>query len=252
MSRSAFGLQFVLPTLPDPYAANVDIPIKRVIDVGTVGSMLASVRWTSGNAPVLGFDLPKNAMAVTTPLQSSAAISQPTLAGAAIVQQPPGIVLLDLSTNVDQFGVNFVASSPDAASQGSVSPLAVDSLYLESTSSVVSVLTVPAVQWEPVSTDSGPPFPSPMTFPNSGPPTTMTVRSVQLVPVAPAPALDNLVANFTTSTTPQVTLRPLDAAVRHPRIPHAPRAGREYPRVAPPSNTTARIFRPNPCTAATR
>src|SRR5581483_10386008 len=40
-----FGLQFLLPTLPDPYAANVDIPIQRVIDVGTLGPMLATVGW---------------------------------------------------------------------------------------------------------------------------------------------------------------------------------------------------------------
>jgi hypothetical protein len=32
--------------------------------------------------------------------------------------------------------------------------------------------------WEHVSTDSGPPFPSPITFPNSGGPTVLTVQSV--------------------------------------------------------------------------
>jgi len=195
-----FGLQFLLPILPDPYAANVDIPIQRVIDVGTLGPMLATIAWTSGNAPQLGFDLPANAMAITNPLPPS------ITASAVVVQQPPGIVLLDLSTNVDQFGINFLARSADAAGAApGPSPLAVDSLFLESTSRAVSVLTVPAVQWEPISTDSGPPFPSPMTFQNSGPPTVMAVQSVQLVPVAPAPALDNLVANFTTSTTPQIT-----------------------------------------------
>ena len=201
----AFNLQFLLPILPDPYAANVDIPIRRVIDVGTLGPMLATVAWTGGNAPQLGFDLPANAMAITKPLPPSPQPSQPSLAASAVVvQQPPGIVLLDLSTNVDQFGVNFLAQSTDAiGAAASPSPLAVDSLFLESASHAVAVLTVPAVQWEPISTDSGPPFPSPMTFQNSGPPTLMAVQSVQLVPVAPAPALDNLVANFTTSTTPQ-------------------------------------------------
>jgi len=197
-----FGLQFLLPTLPDPYAANVGIPVTRQIDVGTLGPMLAGVMWTGGNAPVLGFTLPPNALSLTAPLAPSA--QQTDIASRSIVVRNPGIVLLDLSTNVDRFGVSL-ASHSDPAGGGNTAPLAVDALFLESASNAVSILTVPAVQWEPVSTDSGPPFPTPMTFANNGGPTVMTVQSVQLVPVAPAPALDNLVANFTTSTTPQLT-----------------------------------------------
>jgi hypothetical protein len=196
-----FGLQFLLPSLPDPYAANVGIPVLRLIDVGTLGPLLARVSWTPANPPVLGFDVPANATSLTTPAVSSA--SQTATTTAAAVQPPAGIVLLDLSTNVDQFGVGFRTQQSDLAGAAPGSPLAVNSLYLETASNSVSVLTVPAVQWEPVSTDSGPLFPSPLTFPNSGGPTTMTVQSLQLVPVAPA--LDNLVANFTTSTTPQLT-----------------------------------------------
>lgn len=205
----AFGLQFLLPTLPDPYAANVGIPVLRTIDVGTVGTLLASVNWTPANPPILGFDVPGNALSLTGPpapsVRAGVASSQSALSPSAIVQPGPGIVLLDLSTNVDQFGVDFLPQSRDAAGAPTGSPLAVDSLFLETSSGSVSVLTVPAVQWEPVSTDSGPSFPSPLTFANSGGPTTMTVQSVQLVPVAPAPVLDNLVANFTTSPTPQFT-----------------------------------------------
>jgi len=198
-----FGLQFLLPSLPDPYAANVGIPVLRLIDVGTLGPLLVRTSWTPANPPVLGIDVPANATSLTTPAVSSA--PQTATTTAAAVQPPAGIVLLDLSTNVDQFGVGFRTQQTDRTSAAPGSPLAVNALYLETASNSVSVLTLPAVQWEPVSTDSGPPFPSPLTFANSGGPTTMTVQSVQLVPVAPAPALDNLVANFTTSTTPQLT-----------------------------------------------
>ena len=81
-------------------------------------------------------------------------------------------------------------------------------MYLEIPSSSVYVLTLPAVQWEPVFTETqlpppSPPFPTPITFADSGGPTAITVQSVALLPIAPAPALDNLVGNFTTSGTPQ-------------------------------------------------
>jgi len=196
-----FGLQFLLPTLPDPYAANVSIPVLRLNDVGTLGPLVARVTWTGGTAPQLGFELPANALAVTAPIPST---GLQNIAAAAVVQKDPGIVLLDLSTNVDQFGVRFVPQVSDANGAAGSTQLAVDSLLLEGASQAVAVLTVPGVQWEPVSTDSGPPFPSPMTFQNNGGPTVMSVESVQLVPVAPAPALDHLVANFTSSTTPQL------------------------------------------------
>lgn len=113
------------------------------------------------------------------------------------------LILLDLSTNVDQFGVAWRSASRDNAA---TQRLAVDSMYLESPSNSVYVLTLPAVQWEPVFTESPPPFPSPLTFADSGGPTAITVQSVQLVRIAPAPALDNLVANFGASSSPQPAL----------------------------------------------
>ena len=78
-------------------------------------------------------------------------------------------------------------------------------MFLESQSDSVYVLTVPSVLWEPVYTDPPPSpaypvgYPSPISFPNSGGPTAIGVQSVNLVRLAPAPALDNLVGNFTTS-----------------------------------------------------
>src|SRR6202030_2382608 len=113
-----------------------------------------------------------------------------------------GVVLLDLSTNVDQFGV-ALATNPKVAG-----PLSVDSMFLASAGRSVSVLTVPAVQWEPVYTEPAPTapypagFPSPMSFPNNGGPTTIGVQTANLVRIAPAPALDELVENFTRSASP--------------------------------------------------
>src|SRR5439155_13585188 len=48
-----------------------------------------------------------------------------------------------------------------------------------------------------------PPFPTPVTFADNGGPTVLGVQSVQLVRIAPAPALDFLVDNFTQAAAPQ-------------------------------------------------
>ncbi|MGE5140873.1 MAG: hypothetical protein ACM3JD_15515, partial [Rudaea sp.] len=197
-----FGLEYLLPTLPDPYAANIDVPYQRLRDTGSVGTLTSIVTWSPGNPPALTYTLPPNATALTrvlAPAAGRAASEQSPAAMTTLASRTGGpLVLLDLSTNVDQFGVAWT-SSRDVAPGGTFS---VESLYLASPSDSVYVLTVPAVQWEPVFTEPAPDpsfpagFPSPMTYADSGGPTAITVQSVQLVRVAPAPALDNLVANF--------------------------------------------------------
>lgn len=204
-----FGLQYLLPILPDPYAANFDVPARRLNDLTTVGTLTAIVLWTPTNPPVLNYTLPANA---TTALLGAganlalAAFSQPLASTGGI----GAVVLLDLSTNVDQFGVAWETKGADRGAAAGA--LAVDSMYLESPSDSVFVLTVPSVLWEPVYTDPPPSppypvgYPSPISFPNSGGPTAIGVQSVRLVRVAPAPALDSLVANFTTNPNPNQAL----------------------------------------------
>jgi len=205
-----FGLQYLLPTLPDPYAANVNVPYEKLRDVGTIGPLVAIVIWTPANPPVLDYLLPPNSSSTTTPFQAPGGLASTNAVAATVATSATAVtpvigygalILLDLSTNVDRFGVAWVPAGRYAPS---TSPsLAVESMYLESQSRSIWVLTLPAVQWEPVFTESPPAFPSPATFADSGGPTAITVQSVQLVRVAPAPALDFLVANFTTSTNPQ-------------------------------------------------
>jgi hypothetical protein len=205
-----FALQYLLPILPDPYAANVGLP-QRLPDAANSGNLNAFVFWSAARPPVLGYTLPAAA------LLSPAAGTNPALPvrpGEVIVAPPAasrgGIaILLDLSTNVDQFGVAWLAGRDQTAGAAAAGTLAVDpTLYLVSASQSVYVLTLPAVQWEPVFTETqlpppSPPFPTPVTFTDSGGVTALSVQSVQLVRVAPAPALDFLVGNFTTSATPQ-------------------------------------------------
>jgi hypothetical protein len=171
---------------------NLDVPYERLQDVGASGALNAFVFWSPANPPVLTYALPSTAPAATA---------------VAAVAQTGALILLDLSTNVDQFGVGWLTRGQRI--EGSApAALAVDAMYLVSPSQSVYVLTLPAVQWEPVFTETqlpppSPPFPTPVTFTDSGGPTAISVQSVQLVRIAPAPALDFLVGNFTTSRAPQ-------------------------------------------------
>jgi hypothetical protein len=207
-----FGLQYVLPTLPDPYAANVSPPFERLLDVGTTGVVTAIVFWTPTTDPLLTYTLPPAALS-TTGATPALFASARTAAATRSSSQGGAFILLDLSTNVDRFGVGWLAGRVPESDAAAAS-LAVDAMYLASQSQSVFVLTVPAVQWEPVFTETqlpppSPPFPTPVTFTDSGGPTAIAVQSVQLVRVAPAPALDFLVGNFTTSGTPATALAKL-------------------------------------------
>ena len=67
-----FGLQYLLPILPDPYAANVDVPYQRLRDTGVIGPMSAIVLWTAANPPLLTYTLPAGAISSTVPLPAGA------------------------------------------------------------------------------------------------------------------------------------------------------------------------------------
>lgn len=204
-----FGLQYLLPILPDPYAANFDVAVRQLNDTGVVGLLSAIVLWFPTIKPVLTYTLPTNATGALLSAQTNFARDVPTLS--AISVNNAGIVLLDLSTNVDQFGVAWQPGGAVIGGPGP-SPPVVDSMFLASASNSVFVLTVPSVLWEPVYTDPPPSppypvgYPSPISYPNSGGPTAIGVQSVNLVRVAPAPALDHVVANFTTSQAPSAAL----------------------------------------------
>lgn len=86
--------------------------------------------------------------------------------------------------------------------------LAIRDLFLQARGTGVRVLTLPAVQWEPVLTRPGddpqdPNFPSPLTFADSGGATEFAANSVDLVPIAPRPAIDALLGFYNRETDPR-------------------------------------------------
>ncbi len=218
-----FNLRFVLPILPDPYATNLLFDPRRAIDTGVIGVMTVLLRWQAPEPPTLDVLLPAATLqnvspappSTTTPLPAGRA--QAALAADAEVFArmqalfdstvgggQGGPTLLDLSTNVSQFGVSFgTAPRLGVAGQAATAAPSVADLFLQAPVIDVRVVTLPAVQWEPVLTpDQSTPFPSPLTYANSGQPVVLGANSVTLVPVAPRPAIDALLTAYNTAATP--------------------------------------------------
>ena len=140
------------------------------------------------------------------------------LAGAsakALGSEPGGYALLDVSTAADLFGVRFgpppadtAAVTADALLATVTAPAAADpvatitGLDVTAPAHRLRIITVPAVQWEPIDTPDATGSFSPMTFADSGGETQLASRSVRLVPVAPVPALNQLVGDFNAAKNP--------------------------------------------------
>ena len=112
-----------------------------------------------------------------------------------------GIVLLDVSTSVSQFGVAFesVSGRIGGVSSVPITPtpeFAVADLYLQMQGRDLYLMTLPAVQWEPVLSPDDPSFPSPLSFNDCGNATSFVADSIELVPIAPRPAIDAVVDRF--------------------------------------------------------
>lgn len=208
----AFGLEGVLPALPDPYAANL-VPALRRQRV-TSARLNATVSWTATTTAVLAFSEPDvtaamigaTALPATTALtgdRDAQALAQVRAIVDDMVGGAPRLQLLDVSGNVDRFGVAFsvaaTARETPAAEQMSVgSGLAVAGLDLVAPCESMRVFTVPAIAWEPVATVQNPDvvpsaFPSPAGFANDGGPTQFAAADVTLVPVAPESLLAQIV-----------------------------------------------------------
>jgi hypothetical protein len=177
-----FELRVLVPILPDPYAGNVAFDPRSKAGASAIGVLSMTLQWQKGGAPSIDVLLPTKATAAVAPAEASSAAP---------------FRMLDLSTNVSQFGVAFSTASARIAD-----------LYLQVPGAEVEVMTLPAVQWEPVITaDQSIPFPSPLTYADSGLPTTLAARSVTLVPIAPRPAIDALLAAYHGTPPSAVSMR---------------------------------------------
>lgn len=208
-----FGVSFLLPMLPDPYAANVSLSHLRPAErqnAAPAGTLLASVRWTAPATPAVAFELvsvtPFPFPPVFLPIQETPIESrqfgllarertpwpevEATFAGGQDLFR-----LLDLSSNADLFGVGFSLDPNRRALAAQAVRL--DGMDLVSPARDVSVFTLPAFQWEPVYDMSAQPgFPPRLDSVTDGGPTRFALNSARLVPIAPLPAIDLMLDQY--------------------------------------------------------
>jgi hypothetical protein len=216
LAVSAFTLFGIRPSLPDPYAANYSSRAKERGERG--GTLLCVLRFDAAGTR-LDFILPPSlqldgnrAAPITLPYPGSSPGFAAVAANVATFsratdpfftfERSANVILVDVSTAASRFGValrppvgfgrdNAVGSAP-------LKPFAIRELQLCADGRLVTLLTLPAVQWEPLRNIPNPaaPFPDEVRFLNSGVPTVVDVPTVQLVPVTPLDAYETILTNF--------------------------------------------------------
>ena len=179
-----FPYRFILPILPDPYAANFEIRSPTDVDAGWAAW---TVQWNDPATAALDF-------AVLSPAPSGleTQLNEDSLTMLGRDPWPSSRVLLDLSSNSDQFGVmipNQRAMAPVASGLAIVAP-----------ANDIAVMTLPPLTWEPMLTKAPKPneiasgeipLPPP---PNDGGAAIFSADSVELAPIKPLPLLNSYLA----------------------------------------------------------
>ncbi|MDJ0626788.1 MAG: hypothetical protein QNJ44_00900 [Rhodobacter sp.] len=237
---ASYRLNGMVPTLPDPYAANVGLRTKRQ---SQGASRLVSRFRVAAGSRDLDFFLPGQAPFTTPRQENSNPLSTPGLSAAPRVamssdfalstgtagtaaaaaaepnwpeaigdaldfEQVPKVILLDVSSGAGQLGVALRPNRRDQrdpigvasvapTSIGPAQPFAISDLALEADARFMVLLTLPAVQWEPVvavppEIVEAPPFPERVVFLNSGVPTVIDVPAEGRVAIAPLPAYETI------------------------------------------------------------
>ena len=216
-----FDLRWLLPTLPDPYAASFDLSLVRVeADSPSVGTVVAAIVWTGAEAkPLLDFVLllpaPAPGEMVVTTFPGPAATNQVDATNTR-QRSPMGVALLDLSTRVDLFGVavapqigaltqrdegarNTILLTGTAGNNTSTAApeVALLGMTLALNGAEVATFALPQFSWEPMeSTAAGQSGPIECLPAFDGYPLLVAAPdNQQLVPFAPSPVLLNNIAN---------------------------------------------------------
>jgi len=174
-----FDVNIAIPTLPDPYAANLGLPRS---DVFAENALRITLTWSGANTPVLSASL--NSPVRFPELRLPAPADEDESMVYSVFQQrlasrQESFYLLDMSGNENLFGVALEAPSEEMP-QLLGNRLAV---RLER----VRLLMQPQVQWEPVHVEPGPVVAAREVVHSSenGGPTLIGANAVTLVPVLP-------------------------------------------------------------------
>lgn len=222
-----FRLLRLIPTLPDPYAANISVgrdrePPLLLPDAGHF--VTAQVSWEAPAKPALSFEIWSAAGGRLVNLAQ--VLGPPAQVGEFGTSDFQGILpredsdrisvldgtfreavrsdrdyfrLLDVSSNADQFGVGYLALGGREIGQDQPL-LGLRGLDFITAGQRVTVFTLPAFQWEPVYNIPNPEinenFPRSLHSDVDGGPTRLAVPTATLVPIAPLPVLSAFLGDY--------------------------------------------------------
>ena len=216
-------MAFLMPSLPDPYAANISRYAPRSGEAQhdrTASPLIARVRYAVGSEAALSFafagDPPESARfflgSEDPPMQSRGHERErapdylpevEALFPRTTGQGPAVFRLLDVSTRANLFGVGFGPATNidhgEHIAHVTRSSIALRGLDLITPMHNVSAFTLPAFQWEPVydlPNDGVLPFPSVLVSPTDGGAARFATPAATLVPLAPVPVFDALLTEY--------------------------------------------------------
>ncbi len=137
---------WLVPTLPDPYAASFDPA--TLLERAVIGLMGVTLTWAGGGPEDVGFAVAIGpAPVAVTPPVIAAPPSTPIL--------PAGVLtLLDLSTRVDLFGVQIEGTTPRGTDGAPPLDTGFVGLSLAISDAAVASFALPQVSWEPMVNDA--------------------------------------------------------------------------------------------------
>ncbi len=193
-----FHAFWLLPSLPDPYAASFDTveTVRSQASVQSPEMLLIEIQWEgSPSAPSIQ-------LALATSSQTGAGVG--FLDEVARGRQAGGLVLLDLSSRADLFGVKLGVDydaggdqSLLANTQGDAPAYGFTDLSLAFNQGLLATFALPQTSWEPMVSEELPQglITAGIDAGDGGPLVVHSINFQQLVPLAPIPVLTSQVKN---------------------------------------------------------
>lgn len=228
-----FGVATVIPTLRDPYVTNLAPPACG--KSRSEAEVVSVVAWADPKSPKLALNLLRSGslaegldvLSRPDPAPRDRLVAERTtverrkrrsfddtgaedaaaeLGLRRLFERTAGparerVLLLDVSTSIDLFGVGLGGSKHDVAGGG----LRIEGLDLSAPGRNQRVVLLPQFQWEPVTNEPNPlvgPFPDRLASARDGGATALGTRSVTLVPIAPERLTKTMLEEFNATEDP--------------------------------------------------
>ena len=192
-----FRAFWLLPSLPDPYAASFDtVETIRSQESGqNTEILLIEIQWSGAPSQ------PSIQLALAVLSQTGAGAG--FLGGIALSRRAGGLVLLDLSSHADLFGVKLGADYDAGGDQGHANTLGnapvfgFTDLSLAFNQGWLATFALPQTSWEPMVSEELPQglISAGIDAGDGGPLVVHSINYQQLVPLAPIPVLTSQVKN---------------------------------------------------------